>query len=152
THKPSAAKGFTLIELLVVIAIVAILAVAVILTLNPAELLRQARDSTRISDMNTLKRAVSLYIADQSAATSFALGSSTSCYVSTISANTTSSAQCGYFTSNYSVIVSTTVANATKIDGTGWIPVKFTRMTAGSPVGALPVDPTNSAVYFYGYV
>src|SRR3989338_2108717 len=48
-------KGFTLIELLVVIAIIAVLAVAVILTLNPAELLKQARDSTRVSDMSTLK-------------------------------------------------------------------------------------------------
>ena len=40
-------SGFTLIELLVVIAIIAILAVVVILTLNPAQLLAQARDSTR---------------------------------------------------------------------------------------------------------
>ncbi|MBI5221157.1 MAG: prepilin-type N-terminal cleavage/methylation domain-containing protein, partial [Candidatus Liptonbacteria bacterium] len=37
-------KGFTLIELLVVIAIIAILAAVVILTLNPGQLLKQARD------------------------------------------------------------------------------------------------------------
>src|SRR6185295_4958783 len=59
-------KGFTLIELLVVIAIIAILSVVVILTLNPAELLKQARDSNRISDMATLKSAISLYLADVS--------------------------------------------------------------------------------------
>jgi prepilin-type N-terminal cleavage/methylation domain-containing protein len=49
---------FTLIELLVVIAIIAILSVIVILTLNPAQLLMQARDSNRISDMSTLNDAL----------------------------------------------------------------------------------------------
>lgn len=38
-------KGFTLIELLIVIGILAVLATAVIMVLNPAELLKQARDS-----------------------------------------------------------------------------------------------------------
>ena len=51
-------KGFTLIEFLVVIAIIAILAVVVVLTLNPAELLRQARDSNRVSDFATFKSAI----------------------------------------------------------------------------------------------
>ena len=57
-------RAFTLIELLVVIAIVAVLAVTVILTLNPAQLLRQARDSNRTQDLATLKSAISLYLAD----------------------------------------------------------------------------------------
>ena len=57
-------KGFTLIELLVVIAIIAVLAVVVVLTLNPAELLRQARDSNRLSDFATMKSAISLYATD----------------------------------------------------------------------------------------
>jgi type II secretory pathway pseudopilin PulG len=51
-------SAFTLIELLVVIAITEILSVVVMLTLNPAELLRQSRDSTRIADMGTLNTAV----------------------------------------------------------------------------------------------
>ncbi len=46
-------SAFTLVELLVVIAIIAILAVEVTLTLNPAQLLAQSRDATRISDMAT---------------------------------------------------------------------------------------------------
>ncbi|HMB17541.1 MAG TPA: prepilin-type N-terminal cleavage/methylation domain-containing protein, partial [Candidatus Paceibacterota bacterium] len=41
-------QAFTLIELLVVIAILSILAVAVTLILNPAQLIRQGRDSTRL--------------------------------------------------------------------------------------------------------
>ncbi|MBI2888821.1 MAG: prepilin-type N-terminal cleavage/methylation domain-containing protein, partial [Candidatus Liptonbacteria bacterium] len=55
SSKSAQEKGFTLIELLVVIAIVAILAVVLILTLNPAQILAQSRDSTRISDLNTVK-------------------------------------------------------------------------------------------------
>ena len=47
-------KGFTLIELLIVIAILAVLGVTVTLVLNPAELLRQGRDSTRISDLSSI--------------------------------------------------------------------------------------------------
>ena len=47
-------ESFTLIELLVVLALVAILSVVVILTLNPAELIKQARDSNRLSDLPQL--------------------------------------------------------------------------------------------------
>ena len=63
------AKGFTLIELLIVIGIIAVLAVVVLLTLNPAELLRQARDSNRVSDLASLNSALSYYLADVSGAT-----------------------------------------------------------------------------------
>ncbi len=56
-------KGFTLIELLIVIAILAILATAVVLVLNPAQILAQARDSQRISDLSSVKSAIALYLA-----------------------------------------------------------------------------------------
>ncbi len=52
-------SAFTLIELLVVIAVIAILSVVVVLSLNPGELLRESRDTTRISDLDTLNRALS---------------------------------------------------------------------------------------------
>ena len=48
---------------MVVIAIIAILSVVVILTLNPAELLRQSRDSNRISDLSVTKSAIAFYLA-----------------------------------------------------------------------------------------
>ncbi|MDD4819192.1 MAG: prepilin-type N-terminal cleavage/methylation domain-containing protein, partial [Candidatus Colwellbacteria bacterium] len=59
-------KGFTLVELLIVIAILAVLAAAVVIVLNPAELLAQARDSQRLNDLDTLKNALSIYIAQAS--------------------------------------------------------------------------------------
>lgn len=135
-------KGFTLIELLVVIGIVAILAVVVILTINPAELLRQARDSNRISDLSTLQSALSLYLAD---VTSPFMGTTTNCYVSAA----TSAASCApAFTSGTAI-----ATTSRSIAGTGWIPVNFNSIGAGSPLSNLPIDPVNSSSsgYFYAY-
>ncbi len=55
-------RGFTLIELLIVIGILGILVVAVLLTLNPAESQRKARDVQRIKDMGTIQAALTQYI------------------------------------------------------------------------------------------
>lgn len=57
-------KGFTLIELLVVVAIIAILALIALLAINPVELARRSRDSRRLSDLGTLRRAIDLALAD----------------------------------------------------------------------------------------
>jgi len=140
-------KGFTLIELLVVIAIIAVLAVVVILSLNPAELLRQARDSNRISDMATLKSAISLYLADQ---TSPNLASSTigyaQVYFSQLNPPNMSNASSGFSitgTVDFSA-ASTTGSTNRSVNSTGWIPVNFSAISSGSPLGSLPVDPTNS--------
>jgi prepilin-type N-terminal cleavage/methylation domain-containing protein len=145
-------NGFTLIELLVVIAIIAVLSVVVILTLNPAELLKQARDSNRISDLSTLKTAISLYLVDaivpNIASSSAGYGS---CYLSTTSGNGTTSAKCGDFTNVYASNVSTTQANYRKNDSTGWLPVNFSQITFGTPLGVLPIDPTNNSNYYYAY-
>ena len=60
TSKPNRKKGFTLIELLIVVAILGVLAAAVTVILNPVELLAQSRDATRLSDMGTISKAISL--------------------------------------------------------------------------------------------
>lgn len=57
-------KGFTLIELLVVVAIIAILALIALLAINPVEMARRSRDSRRMSDLGTLRRAIDLSLAD----------------------------------------------------------------------------------------
>ena len=57
-------KGFTLIELLVVVTIIAILALIVLLALNPVEMARRSRDSRRLSDIGTVRRAIDLSLAD----------------------------------------------------------------------------------------
>ena len=173
-------KGFTLIELLVVIAIIAVLSVVVILSLNPAELLRQARDSNRISDAATLKSAISLYLAD---VTSPFIGTSTLCYVGISLASTTSpwtpnaagtwvqtsaTTTCGaWFVSQVASPTSTpsstnrSVSNGASTFGLGWIPINFNNISSGAPIGSLPVDPINTAgtgnsrsagAFFYSYI
>jgi prepilin-type N-terminal cleavage/methylation domain-containing protein len=145
-------SGFTLIELLVVIAIIAILSIVIILTINPAELLRQSRDSNRISDLGTLKTALSLYLADTSspnlASSSAGYGS---CYISAVGSNATTSAKCGVFTANYTSDVTSSASNYRNVNSTGWLPVNFSQLSYGSPFGTLPVDPVNSLSYYYAY-
>ena len=133
-------KGFTLIELLVVIALIAVLAVAVILALNPAELLKQGRDSTRISDLANINSALSLYLVDVA---SPSMGISTNCYV-----QASSSANCS---SRFIGSPTTTSTASQAINGTGWIPVDLTKISSGSPLPKYPVDPTNAGNYFYAY-
>lgn len=119
-------KGFTLIELLVVIAILAVLAVAVVLVLNPAELIRQARDTTRISDIAALNSAIALYLAD---VTSPAVGTAAYC---TSGATTKSGTAC-------------TQSTSTVVTGTGWVTINFTSISSGSPLARLPLDPNNGS-------
>ncbi len=138
-------KGFTLIELLVVIAIIAVLAVAVILTLNPAELLKQARDSTRISDLNTLKSAISLYLADVNGATI-----SSTVTLSVASSGYSRLANGRYL--NAHAAVTSTANGAFGNDGTGWVPVNFTAISSGAPIGNIPKDPTNTGAQVTGVV
>jgi type IV pilus assembly protein PilA len=60
-------KGFTLIELLLVIGIIAILAAIVIVAINPAKQLADARNVSRASGVNTVLNAISQYALDNAA-------------------------------------------------------------------------------------
>ncbi|HTY39586.1 MAG TPA: cache domain-containing protein [Candidatus Paceibacterota bacterium] len=145
--------GFTLIELLVVIGIIIVLSVVVVIVLNPTELLKQSRDSRRLSDMRTLKTALNLYVVDvrtPNLATG-GLGYN-ACYLSTPQSNGTTAAKCGVFSGTYSSgNASTTAALLRNIDGTGWLPVDLTQISAGTPVSALPIDPINNSSTYYAY-
>ncbi len=133
-------KGFTLIELLIVIAILAVLATAVVLVINPAELIKQARDSTRISDLAALNSAIALYLSD--VASPKIAGPSTAC--------TSATARCTASTT--SPFVKACIQNATTtVDGNGWVLIKFTDVSAGSPLARLPLDPVNDSTNYYAY-
>ena len=145
-------KGFTLIELLVVIAIIAILAVVVVLTLNPSELLKQSRDSQRVSDISTIKSAIGLYLVDSASPNlaSSSLGGYAACYVSTVTGKGTST--CGIFSKTYSSgLVSTTATAYRSNNAQGWLPVNFSQITYGSPLTSLPIDPVNNGTNYYAY-
>jgi len=136
-------KGFTLIELLIVIGIIAILAAVTLVVLNPAEMLRKARDSQRIQDLDSLGSAISLYLAEVESPTLD--GGGGNCR------------NAGGGIANSSVWCSNSSAgcdvnsDSRAVDGSGWVPINFTTLSAGAPFGALPVDPTNNASYYYAY-
>jgi prepilin-type N-terminal cleavage/methylation domain-containing protein len=151
-------QGFTLAELLITISIIAILVAVTIITINPAQLLAQSRDAKRISDLASLNAAISYYQSDQQANPTFSLGSTTVAYLSVPDPNTTSTtgnactnlnlpSSAGYA---YHCAASTTYLNASS---TGWVPVNFQNITAGSPIATVPVDPKNqtSTNLYYTY-
>ena len=132
-------KGFTLLELLIVIGILAILSTTVVLVINPAELLAKARDSQRISDLNTVKTAIAYYITE---AGNPSIGVSATTYSHVANVLCTAS------------LKGTSTSQA--INGTGWIPVNFGALAGGSPISNLPVDPNASTAstgnYYYVYL
>ena len=157
------AKGFTLLELLIVIAIIVTLGVILIFVLNPAETLAKSRDAQRISDLSTLKTALSVYtttvtspVLDDDAAFDCLEGTpqvdATIGYSATgtepiacvadvaegaeVTAGSTFDSAGGDFC-QYS-------ATPTATDNSGWIPVNFGAITGGSPISSLPVDPINT--------
>jgi len=124
--------------------------------LNPANMLAETRDSTRLTDLNAINQALGLY--QYYSASSF--GAANTIYISIPRA---AADDCGYGTGNplglpaipagYSYVCKDT-ATYRKIDGTGWIPVDFTQISGGSPLATLPVDPVNNAQQglYYSYI
>lgn len=153
TQRGNDKKGsFTLIELLVVLALVAILSVVVVMTLNPAELLKQARDSNRLSDLATVNTSLNLFSSD---VINGFMGTSSIVYVSIPDNASSTCGSLGLPTLptgwSYSCVAT---ANLRNTDGTGWIPVNFQRISSNSPISQLPIDPINttSTNSYYTYI
>lgn len=134
-------KGFTLLELLIVIGILAILSTTMVLVINPAEMLRRARDSQRLSDLGSINTALSFYLTESA---SPSLGTSTNWYVYTHPV-TIPETQC---------MARTKVASSSQaITGGGWIPVALSGLTGGSPIPSFPIDPNPaSGTRYYIYL
>ena len=127
-------KGFTLIELLVVIAILAVLMSVIVVTLNPAEMLKKTRDTKRISDLDALRTAINLYVTDQ--------GSLKKNDDSDFAANTCYTHTSGAPTNG--LCSSPTASTSQAINGGGWIPIDFRKISSGAPLSSLPIDPKNT--------
>jgi hypothetical protein len=112
----------------------------------------QSRDSRRLDELQTLNKAISVYLAN---------GYTYLCETNTVyvsipdSTSTSTCANLGLpaLPSGWSYHCSNT-DNYRKIDGTGWIPINFTLVSFGSPLNILPIDPENSTStgQYYTYV
>jgi hypothetical protein len=122
----------------------------IIITLNPSEILKQTRDTKRISNLKSLNNALSIFQATKPTTN---MGTSSIVYISIPDSDSTCT-NLGLPTlpTGYQYQCSTT-ANYRKTDGTGWIPVNFDSLDIGSPLSSLPIDPTNttSTNLFYTY-
>jgi len=150
--------GFTLLELLIVVTILAVLSVAIIVVINPAETIKKARDTQRISDLSSIKTAIVLY---QTSVTTPYLGGASADTICQTAANTySSSARIAYSNpsdqsgqgitdaalDNYSANATyrqATIANLGLTTASGWITVNLDNISTGSPISNFPVDPTN---------
>jgi type II secretory pathway pseudopilin PulG len=140
--------SFTLVELLVVIGILAILTAAVVIVLNPAELLKQGRDSTRMTDLANMQKAIQLLLSQNP---SVSLGTASTVYVSLPDSSSTCgnlglpALPSGY---SYACVAS---ASSTLLSG-GWMPVDFSSSNVQN-LARLPLDPANtsSSGFYYAY-
>jgi len=131
-------KGFTLLELLIVIGILAILSTTMVLVINPAELMKRARDSSRLSDLATLQSAIGYYLTNTTGTPSIGMSTTSYSHFSTTTACAGKDATAG--------------TASTTVDGTGWIPINFASLTSGSPIPSIPIDPSNTTGYHYWYL
>jgi len=134
-------KGFTLLELLIVVGILAILSTTLLVVINPAELLRRTRDSQRLSDLDNMRTAIGYYIVNTTAPFLGGAATNGTCANGGGAKTMWSSNGPTVFATGWAT---STFSNARTVDGTGWVPINFAGLPGGSPIGTLPVDPTNS--------
>ena len=139
-------QGFTLLELLITIAILAVLTTVIVVAINPAESIKRARDTQRMSDLDNIKTGIILYISEGYTD----IGDGTCDNVPTCKSN------CCFDTEEEPDVYNCPCAAAGTYDsydndGNGWIPIDFTDMSGGAPLSHIPVDPTNSGTNLYSY-
>lgn len=154
-------KGFTLIELIIVLAIIAVLVAILIAVLKPGIMFARLRDTQRISDLNTISKAIDIYISDFSSdPTKLILTNTTTVYTTGATPTTitpplggcknTGTATIFYSAagtaSGVTLPTGFTLIGATSsraVNGSGWVPIPFTQSSLIN-LSALPIDPRNS--------
>lgn len=118
-------EGFTLIELLITISIISILSGVLMWVINPVALLAKGRDARRLSDLDSLNKAIALAIIDEEL-TLIDTGACSNC---------------------------TSISGTQAVDGSGY--VKFTIPTGKTGLSkflaVLPLDPINLDTRLYTF-
>jgi len=174
-------KGFTLIELIIVLAIIAVLVAILIAVLKPGQMFARLRDTQRIADLNTISKAIDVYLTDLAqnpsaiamtasgtvvravdSATTYALsgllngcieGATPTIFYSAQDTGSATSTPIAGAGGNFTAIRAT---SSRLVDGTGWVPIPFTSSGIIN-LTALPIDPRNAKTiteapsYYYTY-
>jgi len=135
-------NGFTLLELLVV-GVLAIVGIIVMLIVNPTEMFKQSRDTRRISDLQAIDSAISMYKTEVGGSLRVG-GTPYAVYVSLPDSNN----NCNSYPtlpplSPPQKYICADQSNFKKADGNGWIPINFTQIPSNI-LTSLPADPINS--------
>lgn len=97
THRRSQ-KGFTLVELLVVIGIIVILFAVILVAVDPARRLQQARDAVRRQDVRDILEAIEEFTVDNDGSAPSAIDGTTASYQVLGTAGSGCNSGCGSFT------------------------------------------------------
>ncbi|MDD5431247.1 MAG: prepilin-type N-terminal cleavage/methylation domain-containing protein [Candidatus Pacebacteria bacterium] len=145
-------KSFTLVELLIVIGILTILGAVTVLIVKPDQVLKKSRDSRRLSEIQEINKAITIYQSLEGSS----FGTANKVYVSLPdSSSTCDNLSLPELPLPYDYACST-AANYRNMDGTGWLPINFSEhiTSVGALFSALPIDPINTASsgYYYMYI
>ncbi|MCS7183784.1 MAG: type II secretion system GspH family protein [Patescibacteria group bacterium] len=154
--------GFTLVELIIVLAIISTLVAILITVIKPQQIFMNMRDTQRKSDLNTLSRAIDLYVTDittrgdeivltPSGTVNTLGGTLTNFNHGCLGSGATptifySSANVGGTTTGFTGARATnsrSIATSSTANPPGWLPVPLGTSTSLN-LSNLPVDPRNS--------
>lgn len=129
------------------------LAAVVVVVINPADMLKRARDGRRMTELAGINRALGYY---QTLVGDTGMGSASVVYISLPDTDNTGPRDCDEYTlpaipSDWSYYCAYQ-NEYRRPDGTGWVPVNFSSMPTGSPFAAIPIDPQNNTSYYYTYI
>jgi len=112
--------------------------------------MKSTRDSQRLSELQTITKAIGLYLGDGKSS----VGTANIVYVS-IPDSSATCANLGLpsLPAGWSYQCSTE-PNYRKTDGTGWIPIAFNTISFGNTLDTLPIDPVNAttSLNYYTYI
>ncbi len=163
-------RGFTLIELIVTVSILAILVTILIVAINPAEQLARARDSKRAGDLDAIRSAITLYVAQATSTVNLSgdvqvngrcKGDTDGTDKPTIFVNTSGApaitiTNYPYLQSAVTQGIATTSLASSTMSTVTWMPALIGASSGGSTLEKVPLDPTNGngsgTTYYYVYV